>query len=110
MRDYSFAESLGGTKGESHDFVLIDCPLDGTKRYLPIGNKIKLNKKRKIHAYGDEDELGSKKHANYLIMAPRGLAKEDVSQIKDRLKQSGIAQEYKFAANSNANVIFETKE
>lgn len=59
LRDYSYAESIGGTKGESHDYVLIDCPQDGTKRYIPIQNKVKLNKKRKANPlmHGNDEDM-----------------------------------------------------
>jgi len=49
---------------------------------LPIANKIKLNKKRKINPFGhDEDDMqalqANKKHAKFLLIAPRGLGQED---------------------------------
>ena len=44
LRDYTFSEVKGGTKGERADYMLIREGNDF--KYVPIVSKVKLNKKR----------------------------------------------------------------
>ena len=46
MRDYTFTEVRGGTKGEKVDFMLIQK--GDQLQYIPVISKIKLNKKRLV--------------------------------------------------------------
>lgn len=53
MRDYTFNEVKGGTKGERYDYVLVK---NGENlHYIPLVSKIKLNKKRQVQVKGDSD-------------------------------------------------------
>jgi len=46
VRDYTFNEVKGGTKGEKYDYVLVK---NGENlNYIPLVSKIKLNKKRQV--------------------------------------------------------------
>jgi hypothetical protein len=45
VRDYTFTEVVGGSKGEPHDYMLVEA--DGRLTYFPIRSKVKLYKKRK---------------------------------------------------------------
>lgn len=53
MRDYTFNEVKGGTKGEKYDYVLIKNGVSFD--YIPIVSKIKLNKKRQALVERDDD-------------------------------------------------------
>lgn len=76
MRDYTFNEVKGGTKGEKYDYVLIKNGVSFD--YIPIVSKIKLNKKRQALVERDDDGEPIIKDQIYnIVIAPRGLADED---------------------------------
>ena len=53
-RDYTFSEVVGGTKGEECDYMLIKG--GEAFEYVPVGSRIKLNKKRlaQVEAYDSD--------------------------------------------------------
>jgi hypothetical protein len=76
VRDYTFNEVKGGTKGEKYDYVLIKNGVSFD--YIPIVSKIKLNKKRQALVERDDDGEPIIKDQIYnIVIAPRGLADED---------------------------------
>ena len=85
MRDYAQTLTEGGAKGEKCDYLLVS--VDDSLRYMPVQSKLKLNKKRKALVVGDEDDRapGQVKH---IVLAPRGLAADDVRQIQANLSLS----------------------
>lgn len=44
IRDYTYSEVRGGTKGEKQDYILVK--VGDQCHYVPVVSKIKLNKKR----------------------------------------------------------------
>lgn len=76
VRDYTFNEVKGGTKGEKYDYALVRS--GESLHYIPLVSKIKLNKKRQIHVERDaEGEPIVKEQIKNIVIAPRGLAHED---------------------------------
>ena len=84
-RDYAFTETIGGTKGEKADYMLLDGGKDndlGQLKYMPVGSRIKLNKRfgPKLARHEDEDEDEQK--VKNIVIAPRSLTRNEVSNIR----------------------------
>lgn len=82
VRDYAQTLTEGGTKGEKCDYLLVK--VGDSLRYVPVLSKLKLNKKRKAQAAGDEDERAPGQ-VEHIVLAPRGLAAEDARQMQANL-------------------------
>lgn len=107
VRNYTFSELVGGTKGEKFDFLL-QKKTDGSLRYIPVSSKVKLNKKRKANAETNEDgdqKPMESKQAQHIVLAPRSFSGEDQKQIQTQIADSAMS----LKLNGNA-VIFETKD
>jgi hypothetical protein len=107
LRDYAFNEIVGGTKGEKYDYVLVQHS-DGTMRYIPIQSKVKLNKKRKTNIELGEDgepRMGNNCQADHILIAPRGLAEEDLTLIRGNMADYGLKHRV-----PDSQVLFKSKD
>ena len=62
-------------------------------RYIAIQSKVKLNKKRKANIELGEDgepRMGSNIQAEHILIAPRGLAEEDLTLIRGNVADYGL--------------------
>jgi hypothetical protein len=55
VRDYAQTLTEGGSKGERYDYLLVKTA-DDELRYVPVASRLKLNKKRKAHAFAEDEE------------------------------------------------------
>lgn len=83
FRDYAQTLTEGGSKGEKCDYLLVDLG-DGSLRYVPVMSKLKLNKKRKAHAFA-EDEEAAHSQVQRIVIAERGFTSDDARQIQANL-------------------------
>lgn len=97
-RDYAFTETVGGTKGEKVDYLMMDGGKTqdlGQLRYMPINSRVKLNKRfRTKMGRGEvmEEEEDEKKVKN-IVIAPRALTKGEVAQIRSSFDLAGRPKE-----------------
>jgi hypothetical protein len=98
---------VGGTKGEKYDYVLVQHS-DGTMRYIPIQSKVKLNKKRKTNIDLGEDgepRMGNNSQADYILIAPRSFAEEDLTLIHKNMADYSLKHRV-----PDSQVLFKSKD
>lgn len=76
FRDYAQTLTEGGSKGEKCDYLLTHIN-DTELRFVPVQSKLKLNKKRKAHAFAEDDEHAAQSQVKHIVIAPRGLSGDD---------------------------------
>lgn len=57
VRDYAQTLTEGGSKGERFDYLLVQTAADEL-RFVPVASRLKLNKKRKAHAFAEDEDAG----------------------------------------------------
>lgn len=93
VRDYAFTETFGGTKGEKFDYLLVkdEKQIDGEIgqiRYMPVSQKVKLNKRFRKTSLEFEDVDNDKKIEN-IVLAPRGISKEELRSMRKCFDEVG---------------------
>ena len=74
MRDYAQTLTEGGSKGERYDYLLLETA-DDRLCYVPVSSRLKLNKKRKAHAFEDDEHAYAQ--VPNIVIAPRALSKDE---------------------------------
>jgi hypothetical protein len=93
VRDYAFTETFGGTKGEKYDYLLVNGArqVDGEvsqMRYIPVSQKLKLNKRFRKTSL-EYDDLEADKKIENIVLAPRGISKEEVRSMRKCFDEVG---------------------
>ena len=81
---------------------------DGSMRYVPVASKVKLNKKRKANVEMGEDgepQRGANHKADHILIAPRGMAPEDLTHMQAKVAGAGLRHRI-----PESEVVFKSKE
>ena len=89
VRDYGISNEIkGGSKGESADYLLYDVGGSAQIQYVPVVNKFKLYKRRKINL-ADENAIVGSETASHIVLAGRAYNRDEEKQIADKFSKHG---------------------